>query len=66
MKKSMAGLGTAALALGGLGAVLVAPGPASAVTPTVSEVTFTGEMIAGKITIGPPSTEAVTEATPAP
>jgi hypothetical protein len=30
------------------------------------EVTFTGEMIAGKITIGPPSTEEVTEATPAP
>ena len=30
------------------------------------EVTFTGEMIAGKITIGPPSTEEVAEATPAP
>jgi hypothetical protein len=30
------------------------------------EVTFTGEMIAGKITIGPPSTEEVTEATPTP
>jgi hypothetical protein len=30
------------------------------------EVTFTGEMIAGKITIGPPSTEEITEATPAP
>src|SRR5215217_3442617 len=30
------------------------------------EVTFTGEMIAGKITIGPPSTEEVTEATPSP
>jgi hypothetical protein len=30
------------------------------------EVTFTGEMIAGKITIGPPSTEEVTEVTPAP
>src|SRR5829696_8610064 len=30
------------------------------------EVTFTGEMIAGKITIGQPSTEEVTEATPTP
>ncbi len=30
------------------------------------EVTFTGEMIAGKITIGAPSTEEVTEATPTP
>src|ERR671912_488877 len=30
------------------------------------EVTFTGEMIAGKITIGPPSTEEVSAATLAP
>ena len=30
------------------------------------EVTFTGEMIAGKITIGPPSTEEVAESTPTP
>jgi len=30
------------------------------------EVTFTGEMIAGKVTIGPPSVEEISEATPAP
>ncbi len=43
MKKSMAGLGAAALTLGTLGAMLAGPGAASAATPTVSEVTFTGE-----------------------
>ena len=30
-----------------------------------SEATFTGEMVAGKVTIGPPALEEVTEATPA-
>jgi hypothetical protein len=49
VKKTMTSLGAvAALTLGTLGVLVAAPGTANAVTPTVTEVTFTGETLGAK------------------